>query len=68
MILYRIVLQPTTLRIRDISTVRPNKKETGIVSHFYDKCEHFMVNDKYHFKVQLFFFLLMSFMTRESHA
>ena len=50
------------------NTVRPNKKETGIVSHFNDKREQFMVNDTYHFKVQLFFFLLMPFMTRKSHA
>jgi len=41
--------------------VRPNKKETGIVGYFSEKREKFMVNDIYHFKVQLFFFLLTPF-------
>ena len=49
-------------------TVRPNKKETGIVSYFSEKGEQYMVNDIYHFKVQLFFFHLTPFMTRKSHA
>ena len=50
------------------TTVRPNKKETGIVSYFSEKREQFMVDDIYHFKVQLFFFILIPFMTRKSHA
>ena len=49
-------------------TVRPNKKETGIVSYFSKKGEEVMVNDIYHFKVQLIFSLLTPFMTRKSHA
>ena len=54
--------------VYDIYTVRPNKKETGIVSYFSEKPGKFMVNDVYHFKVQLFFFILTHFMTRKSHA
>ena len=49
-------------------TVCANKKETGIVSYFSEKEEQFIVNDIYHFKVQLFFFLLTPFMRRKSHA
>ena len=49
-------------------TVRPNKKDTEIVSYFSAKQEQFMVNDIYYLKVQLFFFHLTPFMKRKSHA